>query len=319
MTYWELGKRDSLWDAVTAWTSSGFLPDPTGLALLWMDCEWSCDARTQRFLDPIMARQERISLIGPAMRPQHRLEAEAGCVVELRPAGCTRWRYHKLTWLLDEIEAQLDEGFSAFTALNTIENFGKLGTIQWLKVAGDTKAYIIESSFMQRHLGDADVHIEFGCYVGYTATRLGQLQHRVGRQTASVFSLERDAVHAAVARHVLDLSKLRTIAEVHCGLVPLVTPRVLEEAGGSGVGFLFMDHRGTRFHRELAHLERLGVLAAFGCATVDNCLIPGSPEFCWSLTNSHGNAARSWSLHEFDRSFEDWMIVCDMKDRKSVV
>eukprot|EP00812_Abedinium_dasypus_P008701 NODE_2442_length_934_cov_186.574516.p1 GENE.NODE_2442_length_934_cov_186.574516~~NODE_2442_length_934_cov_186.574516.p1 ORF type:complete len:256 (+),score=83.57 NODE_2442_length_934_cov_186.574516:3-770(+) len=233
--------------------------------------------------DRVLETQMEIALVGPALRPQHLAEARAasaGARVQLKPAGSTRWRYHKLTWLLDEVESFLsDAGFSAFTALRSIENFGKMGAIQWLKIAGDTKVYIIESSFMQRSLGPSQVHVEFGCYVGYTVTRLGQLQHRVGRRTPSVFSLERDAVHAVVARHVLDLGRLRSVAEVRCGLVPLVTPRMLEEAGAQGLGFLFMDHRGTRFHREFAHLEALDTWSVVACATVDNCMTPGAPQF----------------------------------------
>eukprot|EP00418_Pyrodinium_bahamense_P047659 CAMPEP_0179182590 /NCGR_PEP_ID=MMETSP0796-20121207/90475_1 /TAXON_ID=73915 /ORGANISM="Pyrodinium bahamense, Strain pbaha01" /LENGTH=141 /DNA_ID=CAMNT_0020886439 /DNA_START=12 /DNA_END=434 /DNA_ORIENTATION=+ len=141
-----------------------------------------------------MATQLEIALVGPALRSQHRLEARNGSLVagtQLKPAGSTRWRYHKLTWLIDEVESQLaEDGFSAFTILRSIEGFGKLGTIQWLKVAGDTKAYIIESSFMQRPPGQREVHVEFGCYVGYTAVRLGQLQRRVGRCTPCVASME---------------------------------------------------------------------------------------------------------------------------------
>mmetsp|Transcript_123691 Transcript_123691/g.385145 ORF Transcript_123691/g.385145 Transcript_123691/m.385145 type:complete len:429 (-) Transcript_123691:8-1294(-) len=320
MTYWKSAEREALWRCVRRWMSDGFLPDPSGLALLWMDGEWSGDCAVHRLLDPVMEVQQQVALVGPALRAQHRLEAAAAaagrvarCSLTPKIAGSTRWRYHKLTWLIDEVESMLaDDGFSAFTVLRAIEDFGKLGTIQWLKVAGDTKAYIIESSFMQRRPGERQVHAEFGCYVGYTAVRLGQLQRRVGRRTPCVFSLECDAVHAAVARHMLDLARLRPVAEVHCGLVPLATPRLVEEAGAGGLGFLFMDHRGTRFHRELAHLERLRLLGQGACATVDNCLTPAAPEFCWVLSRAFAGSARLWSLNEFDRPQEDWMAVCGL-------
>jgi len=283
------------------------------MALLWMDCEWGAEVGVQCVLEPAMKALMRIAVVGPALREQHRMEAGSNSRWELRPAGSTRWRYHKLTWLVDEVESFVEEeGFSAFVVLRAIEEFGKLGQLQWLKVAGDSKAYLIEATAALRRRRHHEVFAELGCYVGYTAVRLGLLQRREGRDALGVLSMESDAVHAAVGRHILDLARLRPLAEVFCGLLPLVTPRLIEEVGAEGLGFLFMDHRGTHFHREFAHLQQLGLFSGDAHAVVDNCLTPAAPEFCWALTGELRPCAQAWSLKEFDRPQEDWMVVCNL-------
>eukprot|EP00913_Durusdinium_trenchii_P024400 g22907.t1 len=72
--------------------------------------------------------------------------------------------------------------------------------------------------------------VEFGSFVGYTATRMGravELCYEKGYADGSILfedsrlqganritSMEIDPVHACIARHVLDMSRLSHIVEV---------------------------------------------------------------------------------------------------------
>ena len=48
-----------------------------------------------------------------------------------------------------------------------------------------------------------------------------------------------------------------------------------------GTDFAFFDHRGTRFHSDMVHLQRTEALR--GRILADNTLKPGAPEFLWLL------------------------------------
>ena len=53
-------------------------------------------------------------------------------------------------------------------------------------------------------------------------------------------------------------------------------PKTAEDPGESSVCFAFMDHRGTKFHSDLFHLQRQGVVLPGATHLYDNCLKPGS-------------------------------------------
>lgn len=49
-----------------------------------------------------------------------------------------------------------------------------MGLGKWLKVAGDEKASILSHSIGSRKLTEHKTMVEFGSFVGYTATRMGR-------------------------------------------------------------------------------------------------------------------------------------------------
>jgi catechol O-methyltransferase len=159
--------------------------------------------------------------------------------------------------------------------------------------------------------------IEMGCFVGYTAVRLGW---RFGQQLnqwpslrPAVLSTELEAVHVCIGRHHIDMAGLSGAAEVLPGHIPWTTPRYLELFGCGGIGFTFMDHKGTRFHTDLGECRALRVLSPRSRLLCDNVLKPGAPDHLWIHHRStDSSSAVVWALHEFlEPECEDWQSLRD--------
>lgn len=190
--------------------------------------------------------------------------------------------------------------------LQRIEDFVVAGQ-RWLKIAGGAKADVLELALAQRPPASAEVCIEFGCFVGYTAVRLAGRCFTPGHGLRLV-SCEFEAVHVCVARHALALARL-PCAEVWPAHIPLATPRLVEQLGERAVAFKFMDHKGTRFHEDRRHFDALGLYAP--CATVlcDNVVHPGAPEYLWAERDRPNH--QSYALREFAQvdDLEDWQSL----------
>mmetsp|Transcript_15026 Transcript_15026/g.28194 ORF Transcript_15026/g.28194 Transcript_15026/m.28194 type:complete len:233 (-) Transcript_15026:7-705(-) len=213
-------------------------------------------------------------------------------------------RYHKLVSLLDFMAAT--GTCTAEAVVDACELFAQGGQRQWLKVAGEAKAQVIDSYLRLRHAPDQAIVAEFGSFVGYSCVRMAS---HAG--CARIISLESDAVHVLVARHIIDLSGLSGRAEIWPGLAHDVLDRLVEDWGSGGTDFAFMDHRGTRFDAELVHLQRIQALR--GRVLADNTLKPGAPAFLWLLYKGDCDVAVSWSLPEFlTQICEDWMTCVEV-------
>jgi len=243
--------------------------------------------------------------------------------------------YRKLGMLVEFLETRIIEmqdlgglqHISAEWVLSEIDKFSQ-GLGKWLKVAGDDKAEILEHSIRSRPLTEHKTMLEFGAFVGYTASRIGnqvQLTYEKGYADGSILfedsrlqgcnrvtTMEIDPIHACIARHIVDIAKLSHIVEVWIGQVKDLIPRCLEEYGDLSTNMCFMDQRGTTFHDDLSQLEELRLLYP-GCRIVaDNTVKPGSPVFNWHTTVSDCYNTTNYSLHEFlEATIEDWQVVAD--------
>ncbi|CAJ1345566.1 unnamed protein product [Effrenium voratum] len=145
------------------------------------------------------------------------------------------------------------------------------------------------------------VLVEFGAYVGYSAVRLSR---QLRRNCLSLVSLEVNPVHVCISRRLLDLARV-SWAEVKPGQAKDLVPKLIEELGERCAGLIFMDHRGTIFHQDLALLVRSRALAGQARLIADNTLNPGAPLFLWERFHSHC-VTQSWALQEFLAHHEDW-------------
>ncbi|CAE7522504.1 egl-4 [Symbiodinium sp. KB8] len=250
-------------------------------------------------------------------------------------AGVLSTGYRKLGMLVEHLETRTWEmqvmgGGHRVTAdwvLREIDKFAQ-GLGKWLKVAGDDKAEILQHSIGSRPLTEHKTMVEFGSFVGYTATRMGRAVERTyeaGYADGSILfedsrlqganritSMEIDPVHACIARHVLDMSRLSHIVEVWIGQVKDLIPRLTEEHGDMSLNMVFMDQRGTTFHDDLSQLEELNLMFPNCRIVADNCVKPGSPVYCWHTTVSERYKTTNYSLNEFlESTIEDWQVVCD--------
>lgn len=230
----------------------------------------------------------------------------------LRPAfpkTSLHFGLHKVARLIDEVEADGNIG-EPESILQSCERFARYKG-QWLKVAGFEKAEILTTGFRCRPLLPHELITEFGVFVGYTAVRLGDMvrTHGEGR----VISLEVNPIHVCVARHLLDLAALSPVSEVRPGQAKDALPWISEECGSASVGFSFMDHRGTIFHKDFALLERKSLFAPRSRFIADNTLNPGAPQYLW-MQNFQLTSTRivQWALTEFLAEHEDWTAVSDI-------
>lgn len=224
--------------------------------------------------------------------------------------------YRKLALLLDFVEITAKAG-DADSFLQAIESFGS-GVGQWLKVAADCKARLVEAAMGRRQCWRSGACAELGTFVGYTAVRLARWASGPSPAPGRSVSLEVDAVHALLTRHHLSLARLAPAADVWVGQALDLVPRLAEDLGAPCLGLAFMDHRGTKFHSDLARLERHGALLPGFTHVCDNVLKPGAPVLLWHVAHRpRGASATSWSMNEFAHwNSEDWMLVSG-HDRRS--
>jgi len=232
--------------------------------------------------------------------------------------GNAWYRYQKLGRLILWVEATALEG-SPESLLRCIEGFVGDAHQRWLKIAGGPKADVVDDAVAKRPLGRSEVCVEMGCFVGYTAIRLGwrfweqaREEERRPMRHSGVLSTEFDAIHICVARRHLDAAHLATIAEVWPGHIPWITPRYVEQFGWRGVGFTFMDHKGTRFHQDFDDCRASCLWGPRSRLLCDNVLKPGAPEHLWRHHRASSAAASVWLLHEFmEPEAEDWQSLYD--------
>lgn len=203
--------------------------------------------------------------------------------------------------------------------LAAIESFGA-ERARWLKVAAGVKAKVLEATLRGRPLGTAEIVLELGGFVGYSATRLATapalacaapeapLPER--DRARRVVSVEKNAGCALLARTALDSACLACDAEVWTGRAADLLPRVLEEYGEGSVGLAFFDHSGSAYLDDLLFLER-GMLGRGAVVVADNVLKPGAPYFLWHVVFGGSYDVTIVSLPEFAQTaIEDWIAVC---------
>mmetsp|Transcript_8475 Transcript_8475/g.24884 ORF Transcript_8475/g.24884 Transcript_8475/m.24884 type:complete len:275 (-) Transcript_8475:99-923(-) len=218
-------------------------------------------------------------------------------------------KYHKVVLVVDFIASSGAVGAEAVVL--ACEVFASGSARQWLKVAGDAKAELIDCCLESQPWHGRSIVTEFGCFVGYSCVRMAW---RLGGLTR-VLSLESDAIHVLLARHVITEARQSQVVETVSGMAHDATARLGDDWGSQSACFAFMDHRGTRFHVELAHLEKTWALGPAAKFLADNTLKPGAPLSLWHFScNRTQHSATSWSLPEFiSESCEDWMTASDCR------
>ncbi|CAL1171827.1 unnamed protein product [Cladocopium goreaui] len=226
-----------------------------------------------------------------------------------RTLGHTGLDYDKQCRLLEHVLCTAQRG-DAWSVVDTIERFSVEGN-GWLKIAGGGKGVVLDDLVKKLAPQPAELVLEFGCFVGYSSTRMAYwLRHSGGR----LLSVEVDPIHVCIARNVHEFAGVADVITVCTGYSEDVIPHLKMTLGAHGApraaDAIFFDQRGTRFHTDLWMLEGEGLLKD-GCAVLaDNVLKPGAPHFLWYLQHSPKYDLTVVSLREFaaDR-IEDWMAL----------
>lgn len=310
--------REEEWQLFLRWLAVGEVQDAVAFGFFMMLAEWGREPVRGQALEHIMGVSSTFRLPEPVVSAAIGRPFVLGQRVSPSFAAYLDRKYHKVVSLVDFLAATGSTG-SAEHIVKACETFAREDRRQWLKVAGEQKAEIVENRLLARpRFAHCALAAEFGAFVGYSCVRMAwRCSGEGGRaQRVRVLSHESDAVHVVVARHVVFQALLSDRVEVIPGMAHDSVRRLAEEWGEQAIGFTFLDHRGTRFHSELTHLERLRVLAPLGQILADNTLKPGAPVLLWLLSNCQERhpVAASWSVPEFASDIcEDWMTVTECR------
>lgn len=299
-------------------THPAFQGDTKVLGLLLMDDHWCADTLAWLLWDINVMRQlpgpdlQALLAVRWLMGPKGFHSRFNDCFLASAPT--MTWRYSKLSLLVAHVEANLATRAVA-ALLGAIEDFARMSSNQWIKIAGGDKAHVLASAADSRRacVRGGTLMTEFGAFVGYSTAHLATY--------SPVTSLEHDPVHARIAEHMLDLMALSDTTEVWIGRVSDLTPRFAEMYGETAVSLIFLDESGSTFETDLSRVEKIrcSLLPSFTLTVADNCLRPGAPSFLFARHQSQGNPAngrswvmQSWSLPEFleeEAGVEDWVVV----------
>lgn len=308
-----MGKSLDVWPEVEWSASHGIALDSMGFSYALMVSEWEKVEGHEQALYAMMEGSRHMRLPIQLFELVSRWQGGVSTGFSVSSAlQQPSHPYQKIGKLLDFVESHVCVGdVSSF--FKAIESFGAdIG--QWLKVAGDSKAQLVEASMHRRSSWASEACVEFGTFVGYTAMRMARWVGSGRAAPGHCVHLEVDPVHVLVTRHHLSLSWLFPGADVWIGQALDLVPRLPEEFGAMSLCLAFMDHRGTKFHSDLFRLQRNSAVAPAATHVCDNTLKPGAPLCLWLMLHDPLKVATAnWSLNEFAHwNSEDWMLVNDL-------
>ncbi|CAE8595044.1 unnamed protein product, partial [Polarella glacialis] len=205
---------------------------------------------------------------------------------ELQDAGQQRAAHAKELRLLQHVLRNATPGDAA-SVCEAAESFAEVLEPwgRWLKVAAGAKAEFLVAA--AQGASKKGALLEIGGYCGYSAIRLAAALP--GRR---IVSLEVDPIHAVVARNLVALAGLTDRIDIWIGHSADLLPRLAERYGGSDdllpFAFVFMDHKGSLFHEDLASLQQHGLLQGGSVVVADNVLSPGAPLYLWRVAAPSG-------------------------------
>jgi predicted O-methyltransferase YrrM len=127
--------------------------------------------------------------------------------------------------------------------------------------------------------------LEIGTFFGYSAVRTARALPPGGR----LLCVEASAANADVARAVLALAGLDSVATVLTGLAAKALPEAAQRLGPGGADFIFIDHCKECYLPDTKQMEDLGLLPPGATLVADNVLVPGAPDF---LVRAHARLLR---------------------------
>eukprot|EP00811_Abedinium_folium_P005394 NODE_1496_length_2458_cov_4.869584.p1 GENE.NODE_1496_length_2458_cov_4.869584~~NODE_1496_length_2458_cov_4.869584.p1 ORF type:complete len:347 (+),score=74.48 NODE_1496_length_2458_cov_4.869584:713-1753(+) len=189
---WSTGEPEFAWRIFHAWASHGMIIDAASFGLLMMDAAYerrdADEARILAILEWCSTEQcsdfAALRDVFAWCRSHRAFQAPPHYSmrfdVRICPGGRRRGTHAKLALLVADVKSS--GACDAETLLEAVRQHS-FGVGQWLKVAGGGKANLLERTLRARpsprllqcqQQGGMQLALEFGVFVGYTTTRLGQ-------------------------------------------------------------------------------------------------------------------------------------------------
>ena len=150
-----------------------------------------------------------------------------------RGSGHSGTDYDKQCRLLQHVLCTAREG-DPVSVVNTIENFSVDGN-GWLKIAGGGKGVVLDDLVTKLALQPVELVLEFGCFVGYSCTRMAYQLVRGGK----VVSVEVDPIHACIARNVVEFAGVAERVSICIGYSEDVIPHLKKTCAGGAADAVF--------------------------------------------------------------------------------
>eukprot|EP00439_Symbiodinium_sp_Y106_P062850 s3060_g9.t1 len=244
----------------------------------------------------------------------YRLAARLGSSIKGSPAapGLTSpgQRAHKYVRALYHALAKAKPGDAA-SAAAALESFSRRSKRDWLKFgAADEKGEVLEEAWKSLSQGKPRLALEFGTFLGYSATKMVR---QLGRD-ARVISFEMDPEVACLAMNFVELAGLSDVIDVRIGQCEDLVQQLQEELPAGSVDAVYMDHNQMTYHQDLSQLQESGLLSKEVLFAATQSLKPGAPLLLWNLHE----AKKAGIFSELDivsspdcgfKEMEDWTVL----------
>ena len=305
------------------------------LHTVWL--ESACGAHVfQEWPHPGAAAEDRFGYAPPAdLGPLHVVRVHSGSLLSRRPRGRERVRAQPFSVVLTMDEAlsacrervqqppweedwdpaedavrramQAPEG-DVPGMLEQINSFAKHE--EWLMTVGPVKGLLLQDA--ARRARPRAAVLELGTYIGFGTLLLSQA---VANDTR-ILTVEPSERRALLARRLLRHAGRLGQVQVLEGKLENVLETVQREAGTTGLGLVFLDHKKDRYLPDLLLLEAAGSLLRRGTVIVaDNVLTPGAPDFRAHLQEhaERYDTVEHRTLLEYTEDTEDIVTVSLVK------
>lgn len=203
---------------------------------------------------------------------------------------------------LNYLECEYPGLLSPKEVLGIFEEFSQQK--EWLKICGRKKTEIIRRACTSTSWASR-LFLEFGCFLGYSAIQAKLALGNGGK----VVSVESDPLNAALAINVIQKAGLSDSITVKIGRSTEVIRSITDDKlGGLKPTVIFLDHRGTIYHKDMLALEETGLIRVGTEILADNVLCPGAPIFAHYVKESSRFQVWTNKLKEFNRDYEDVLL-----------
>mmetsp|Transcript_3666 Transcript_3666/g.6508 ORF Transcript_3666/g.6508 Transcript_3666/m.6508 type:complete len:472 (+) Transcript_3666:88-1503(+) len=311
------------WDLFNAWGEQGMAFDPETFGQLLVDASFSRDAPREARLAHLMQQScgydELHGVLAWCEGCTPRAEGpdiDMKFDMRVAPDGKLRGTHAKFAQLVTHvISSDVGGPWPLLAAVQVFAENGGLGGLRsYLKIAG-SRADKFDEAVKSKRFRAGEVAVEYGTFLGTTAIRLADRASKMYAdlgytRSLLVVSFEVDPLHLCISRWMIELAGLSWATEVWPGIGADAAKRAIDELGQAMFGVVFFDHRGTKYHEDLAQLEKMQALSPGSLVLADNVLRPGAPQFLWRVHCHDSYEATTWAFMD-NTPFpaEDWLSV----------
>lgn len=127
---------------------------------------------------------------------------------------------------------------------------------------------------------------------------------------ALIISIERNHHSAELARAIHKHAGVGHRIKILVGLTDDIIPRLAQKHGTNGFDFIFIDHDGSAYLRDLRLLEYYGLIKSGTMIVADNVIYPGAPDYLKYIRKNPNYITRLYeSTIEYNDNIRDGVEI----------